>query len=163
MNRDVYIILTVNSWIVFNLTGGWLSHSLSLDKVHSRRNPVHFREEEEDVQVLAFQKSWRSFSHIIYIYIHDISDGFEFRPDRTLDYGVSCPWASGKSPYTFNRRNLVTTLVPSILNGSSSFLQLRRTTIKAWMSLNFVKIPSPIIKLAPLEHLKNLWIMLWPL
>ena len=48
MNRDVYIILTVNSWIVFNLTGGWLSHSLSLDKVHSRRNPVHFREEEEE-------------------------------------------------------------------------------------------------------------------
>ena len=23
---------------------------------------------------------------------------FEFRPDRTTDYGVSCPWASEKSP-----------------------------------------------------------------
>ena len=49
----------------------------------------------------------------------------------------------------------MTTLVLSILNGSSSFLQTRRTTIKAWMSLNFVKIPLPIMELAPLEHLKN--------
>ena len=54
-----------------------------------------------------------------------------------------------KSPYTYNRRNVVTTLVLSILNGSS-FLQTIRTTIKAWMSLNFVKIPSPILELAPL-------------
>ena len=49
----------------------------------------------------------------------------------------------------------MTTLVLSILNGSSSFLQTIRTTIKAWMSLNLVKIPSPIMELAPLEHLKN--------
>ena len=48
----------------------------------------------------------------------------------------------------------MTTLVLSILNGSSSFLHTIRTTIKAWMSLNFVKIPSPIMELAPLEHLK---------
>ena len=41
----------------------------------------------------------------------------------------------------------------SILNGSSLFLQARRTTIKAWKSLNFVKIPSPIMELALLEHL----------
>ena len=27
-----------------------------------------------------------------------ISDKFEFRPDRTTDYGVSCPWASKKFP-----------------------------------------------------------------
>ena len=43
----------------------------------------------------------------------------------------------------------------TILNGSSSFLHTIRTTIKAWISLNFVKIPSPILELAPLEHLKN--------
>ena len=54
----------------------------------------------------------------------------------------------------------MTTLVLSILNGSSSFLQTRRTSIKAWMSLNFGKIPSPIIEIAPLEHLKNQWIMM---
>ena len=49
----------------------------------------------------------------------------------------------------------MTTLVLSILNGSSSFLHTIRTTIKAGMSLNFLKIPSHILELAPLEHLKN--------
>ena len=49
----------------------------------------------------------------------------------------------------------MTTLVLSILNGSSSYLQIRRTTIKGWMSLNFVKITSPIMELAAVEHLKN--------
>ena len=49
----------------------------------------------------------------------------------------------------------MTTLVLSNLNGSSSFLQTIRTTIKAWMSLNLVEIPSPVLELAPLEHLKN--------
>ena len=49
----------------------------------------------------------------------------------------------------------MTTLVLSILNESSIFLQIRRTTIKAWKGLNFVNIPSPIMDLAPLEHLKN--------
>ena len=54
----------------------------------------------------------------------------------------------------------MTTLVLSILNGSSLFLQIRKTTIKAWMSLNFVKITSPIMDLAPLNLLKKCWIML---
>ena len=50
----------------------------------------------------------------------------------------------------------MTTLVFSSLNRSYSFLQIRRTTIKAHMSLNFVKTPSPSIKeLTALEHLKN--------
>ena len=49
----------------------------------------------------------------------------------------------------------MTTIVLSILNGSSSCLQAIRTTIKAWMSLNFIKIPLPILELAPLEYLKN--------
>ena len=46
-----------------------------------------------------------------------------------------------KSPLTYNERNIVTTLVLLILNGSSSFLHTIRTTIKAWMNLNFGKIP----------------------
>ena len=29
--------------------------------------------------------------------IHKNSDEYEFRPDRTTDYGVSCPWASKNS------------------------------------------------------------------
>ena len=46
-----------------------------------------------------------------------------------------------------------------LLNGSFSFLQTRSTTIQAWMGLNFVNIPSPIMELVPLEHLKN-WLLL---
>ena len=50
----------------------------------------------------------------------------------------------------------MTTLVLLILNGSSTFLHTIRTTIKAWMSLmRLDEIPSPILELAPLEHLKN--------
>ena len=49
----------------------------------------------------------------------------------------------------------MTTLVPSFLDGSSSFLQVSRSTIKARMSLNFGKIPSLTLELAALEHLKN--------
>ena len=49
----------------------------------------------------------------------------------------------------------MTTLVLSILNGSSSFLHTIRTTIKTWMSLNFGKIPSLTSELAALERQKN--------
>ena len=50
----------------------------------------------------------------------------------------------------------MTTLMLSNLKRSYSFLQIRRTAIKTQMSLNFIKIPSPIKELAALEHLKNL-------
>ena len=60
-----------------------------------------------------------------------------------------------KYPWTYIGRNVMTTLVLSILNGSPSFLHTLRTTIKAWMSLNFVKIPLHILELASLEQLKN--------
>ena len=42
-----------------------------------------------------------------------------------------------KFPLTYNGRNLVNTLPPSFLIGSSSFLQATRTYMKAWMSSNF--------------------------
>ena len=44
----------------------------------------------------------------------------------------------------------MTTLVLSILIGSSSFLHTIRTTIKAWMSLNLSKIPLLTSELAAL-------------
>ena len=50
----------------------------------------------------------------------------------------------------------MTTLVLLILNRSYLFLQIRRTTIKAKLSMNFVKIPSPIKELAALEYLKTM-------
>ena len=43
----------------------------------------------------------------------------------------------------------------SFLIGSSSFLQVTRTTIKAWMSSNFGGIPPLTSELAALELLKN--------
>ena len=49
----------------------------------------------------------------------------------------------------------MTTLVPSFFDGSSSFLQVTRSTIKAWIGLNFGKIPSLTSELAALERLKN--------
>ena len=54
----------------------------------------------------------------------------------------------------------MTSPVLSILNGSTSYLQIRWATIKAWIRLNFVKIPSLIMELAVLEHLENEMIML---
>ena len=49
----------------------------------------------------------------------------------------------------------MTTLVLSILNGSYSFLLTIRTTIEAWMSLNFGKFPSLTSELTALERQKN--------
>ena len=60
---------------------------------------------------------------------------------------------SESSAYKGN--NIVTTLVQSFLDGSSSFLQVTSPTIKAWMSLNFGKIPSLTSELAALVRLKN--------
>ena len=45
-------------------------------------------------------------------------------------------------------------------NGSSSFLQVTRTTIKAWMRSNLGRIPSLTSELVALEGLKNHIILL---
>ena len=49
----------------------------------------------------------------------------------------------------------MTTLMQSVLDRSSSLLQVNSATIKAWMSLNFGKIPLLTSELAALERLKN--------
>ena len=54
-----------------------------------------------------------------------------------------------------NGENLVSTLEPLFLIGSSSFLQVTRTTIKAWMSSNFGGIPPLTSELTALGNLKN--------
>ena len=46
------------------------------------------------------------------------------------------------------------TLVPSFFNGSYSFMQATRTTIKARMSLNVCQIQQRTTELAALECLK---------
>ena len=49
----------------------------------------------------------------------------------------------------------MTTLVPSFSYGSSSFLQVTRSTIKAWMGLNFRQDSITDFELAALEHVEN--------
>ena len=50
--------------------------------------------------------------------------------------------------------NVVTTLAPSLLIESSSFLQVTRTTINSRMGLKFDQIRLQTAELAALEHLE---------
>ena len=65
-----------------------------------------------------------------------------------------------KIPYTYKWRNIVSTLAPSFLLGSTSYLQVTSTTIKAWMSSKFGLIPLLTTELGDLECLKNLCLIL---
>ena len=79
--------------------------------------------------------------------MHERLDEFKFRPDTTTNTRVICPCTSEKLMY-----NVVNTLPPLFLIGSSSFLQVRRTTIKSWKSSKFDQIGP---WLAPLERLEK--------
>ena len=62
--------------------------------VHGNRKPPLTYNGENDVYPFSV-----AFDPILFILagdedMHKISDKFEFRQDRTTDYGVSCPWAS---------------------------------------------------------------------
>ena len=54
---------------------------------------------------------------------------------------------------TYNGRNVVSTLAPSILILFSSFLHVTRTTIKASMGSNFGPIPYLAAELVALSRL----------
>ena len=51
--------------------------------------------------------------------------------------------------------NVVSTLAPSFLTGSSSFLQVTRTSITSWMGSKSDKIGPGSAELAALEHLEK--------
>ena len=72
------------------------------------------------------------FPIVILFILADNEDEFEFRPDRTTDYGVSCPWASKKFPIDLQWENGVSMLACSFLIESSSKLLVTRTGIKFW-------------------------------
>ena len=82
--------------------------------------------------------------------MHQSLDEFKFQPDTTTDSRVICPCVSEKLMY-----NVVNTLAPSFLIGSSSFLQVTRTTIKSWMSSKFGQIGPRTAELAALERLEK--------
>ena len=86
--------------------------------------------------------------------MHKISDEFEFRPDRTTDYGVSCPWASKKFPIDLQWENAVSMLARSFLIESSSKLLVTRTGIKARKSLISGRIRLLTLELLALEWRK---------
>ena len=82
--------------------------------------------------------------------MHESLDEFQFQLDTTTDSRVICPWASEKSMY-----NVVNTLAPSFLIGSSLLLQVRKTTIISWTRSNFSQIRPRTAVLAALERLKK--------
>ena len=67
--------------------------------------------------------------------MHESLDEFKFRPDTATNSRVICPCASEKLMF-----NVVNTPTPLFLIGSSSFLQVRRTTIKSRPSSKFDSI-----------------------
>ena len=60
-----------------------------------------------------------------------------------------------KSPYTYNGKKGVATFSQLFLIKSFSYLQVRMTYIRAWMSSKSGQIRSGTTELAALEHLKN--------
>ena len=91
------------------------------------------------------------------------SDELEFWQDCITDYRVGCPWAYQKS-----MNNVVTTLAPSFLIGSSLFSQATRKLIISRMGSKFSMIWPGTYELLALERLENpyrpiMGEMLWPL
>ena len=82
--------------------------------------------------------------------MHESLDEFQFRLDTTTDFRVICPWVSENSMY-----NVVNTLAPSFLIGSSLFLQVRRTTIISRTSLNFSQIRLRTAELPALDGIEK--------
>ena len=82
--------------------------------------------------------------------MHESLDEYEFRPDTTADTRVICPCAS-----EILMHNVVTTLAPSFLIGSSSYLQVMRTSIRSQTSSKFGQIGPRTAELAALERLEK--------
>ena len=81
--------------------------------------------------------------------MHESLDEFKFRLDTTTNFRVICPCASEK--LMFN----VSTLAPSFLIGSSSYLQVTRTFITSRMRSKFGQIGRRTAELAALGHLEK--------
>ena len=73
-------------------------------------------------------------------------DEFKFRPDTDTNTRVICPCASEKLLH-----NIVSTLAPSFLIGSSSYLRVTRTSITSRMSSKFGQRTAELAALERLE------------
>ena len=77
-------------------------------------------------------------------------DEFKFWPDTTTNSRVICPCASKKLMY-----NVVNTLAPLFLIGSSSYWQVTRTSITSRTSSKFGQIRPRTAELAAFECLEK--------
>ena len=82
--------------------------------------------------------------------MHKSLNEFKFRPDTNTNFRVICPCESEKLLY-----NVVDTLAPSFLIGSSSYLQVTRTSITSRTSSKFGQIGQRTAELAALGHLEK--------
>ena len=82
--------------------------------------------------------------------MHKSLNEFKFRPNTTTNTRVICSCTSEKLMY-----NVVNTLAPLFLIGSSSFLQVRRTIIKSWTSSKFDQIGRWTAEFAALARLEK--------
>ena len=82
--------------------------------------------------------------------MHESLDEFKFQPDTDTNTRVICPCASENLLY-----NVVTTLAPSFLIGSSSYLQVTRTSITYRTISKFGQIGPRTAELAALERLEK--------
>ena len=82
--------------------------------------------------------------------MYESLDEFKFQPDTDTNTRVICPCASEKLLY-----NVVSTLASSFLIGSSSYLQVTRTSITCRTSSKFGQIGPRTAELAALERLEK--------
>ena len=82
--------------------------------------------------------------------MHQSLDKFKFQLDTTTDSRVICPCVSEKLMY-----NVVNTLAPSFLIGSSTFLQITRATITSRTSSKFDQIGLRTSELAAIKRLEK--------
>ena len=82
--------------------------------------------------------------------MHESLDEFKFRPDTYTNTSVICPCASEKLLY-----NVVSTLAPSFLIGSSAYLQVTSTSITSRTSSKLGQIGPKTAELTALEQLEK--------
>ena len=82
--------------------------------------------------------------------MHKSLNEFKFRPDTTTNSRVICPCMVETLMY-----NVVNTLAPTFLIGSSSFFQVTRTALKFGQSSNLKQIGPRAAELAALDRIEK--------
>ena len=98
----------------------------------------------------SFLNQSSSFLQVTRTDMHESLEEFKFRPDTDTNTRVICPCASEKLLY-----NVVSSLAPSFLIGSSSYLQVTRTSKTSRTSSKFGQIEPRTAELAALERLEK--------